>query len=169
MLRSATLLMKVVISFIGIVVLIFSIALFPELSRESAIIAETASTEGGPLFSSVNILFLFGLYASAIPFFIALYQTLKLLSYIDKRKAFSEPSVKVLRNIKYCALAVCAFYMAGVMPMIYCIAELDDAPGLIFIGLLVGLSPFVIAAFAGILQKLLQEAIDIKSENDLTL
>ncbi|MDF2545103.1 MAG: hypothetical protein K0R93_2658, partial [Anaerosolibacter sp.] len=47
---------------------------------------------------------LIGVYATAISYFFALYQTLKLLSYIDKNKAFSELSVKALKNIKYCAI-----------------------------------------------------------------
>lgn len=169
MLRGATFLMRAAVLFIGIIVLVFSIMLFPEISRESKIIAETASSQISSWFAYVNYVFLAGLYAMTIPFFFALYQTLKLLGYIDQKKAFSPLSVRVLKNIKYCAAAICALYMAGVMPLVYCLAELDDAPGLILIALVIGLSPFTIAAFASILQKLLQEAIDIKSENDLTI
>ncbi|MCY1714032.1 DUF2975 domain-containing protein [Caproiciproducens galactitolivorans] len=169
MLSKATFFMRAVVLFIGIVVLIFSIFLFPEILRETAIIAAAASLQISPWFAFINFTFPIGLYAASIPFFIALYQTLKLLSYIDKKKAFSELSVKILKNIKYCALAICALYMAGVMPIIYCFAKLDDAPGLVLMGLVIGFTPIVIATFAAILQKLLQEAIDIKSENDLTI
>lgn len=167
--RGATYLLRVVVLFIGAVVLIFSIFLFPEIMREAALVARTASLKISPWYRYVNYIFVVGLYTAAVPFFIALYQSLKLLGYIDKKKAFSELSVKVLRNIKCCAFAVCVFYMAGVMPMVVCFADLDDAPGLIFIGLIIGLSPFVIATFAAILQKLLQEAIALKFENDLTI
>src|SRR5581483_2190876 len=55
---------------------------------------------------------LFGMYIPAIPFFFALYQALKLLSYIDKNAAFSELSVKALKNIKYSALAISGLYTA---------------------------------------------------------
>ena len=158
MLSKATFFMRAVVLFIGIVVLIFSIFLFPEILRETAIIAAAASLQISPWFAFINFTFPIGLYAASIPFFIALYQTLKLLSYIDKKKAFSELSVNILKNIKYCALAICALYMAGVMPIIYCFAKL-----------VIGFTPIVIATFAAILQKLLQEAIDIKSENDLTI
>jgi len=167
--RGATFLMRAVVLFIGIVVLIFSIALFPEISKEAAMIAEVASLRISTWFAFVNLVFLVGLYAAVIPFFFALHQTLKLLSYIDKKKAFSDLSVKALRNIKYCAFAICALYMASIMPLIFCFAEFDDAPGLVLIGFVIGLSPVVIATFAAILQRLLQEAIDIKSENDLTI
>ncbi len=108
------------------------------------------------------------MYATAIPFFFALYQAFKLLSYIDKNKAFSELSVKALKNIKYCAITISILYAVG-MPFFYLIAEEDDAPGLIVIGLVIIFASMVIAVFAAVLQKLLKEAIDIKSENDLTV
>lgn len=111
---------------------------------------------------------LLGMYVSAIPFFVALHQTLKLLNYIDRNKAFSSVSVMALKYIKYCAVTISALYAAG-MPYIYLVAEKDDAPGVIVIGLVIGGASFVIATFAAVLQKLLQNAADIKSENDLTV
>jgi len=111
---------------------------------------------------------LIGMYVPAIPFFIALYQGLKLLSYIDKNKAFSTLSVTALKHIKYCAIAISALYALG-MPFIFRAAELDDAPGAIVIGLVIVFASFVIAVFAALLQVLLQNAIEIKSENDLTV
>lgn len=56
-----------------------------------------------------------------------------------------------------------------VWPLFYIFAEVDDAPGVIFVGLVVPFTSMVIAVFAAVLQKLLQEAINIKSENDLTV
>jgi hypothetical protein len=53
------------------------------------------------------------------------------------------------------------------LPFVYIIAEVDDAPGLAVIGMVMIFAPMVIAVFAAVLQRLLQEAIDIKSENDL--
>jgi MFS superfamily sulfate permease-like transporter len=107
-------------------------------------------------------------YASAISFFFALYQALKLLSYIDKNKSFSELSVNALKYIKYCAVTISILY-AVIAPLVYPIADADDAPGLIAFSLLIVFASSVIAVFAGVLQKLLKEAIDIKSENDLTV
>jgi len=59
-------------------------------------------------------------------------------------------------------------YVVG-MPLFYLIAEMDDAPGIILIGLVMIFAALVIAVFAAVLQKLLKNAIDIKSENDLTV
>jgi len=106
--------------------------------------------------------------AAAIPFFYALYQGLLLLRYIDKNTAFSDASVKAIRTIKYCAFAISILYAAG-MPFIIYIAEKDDAPGAVLIGLVFIFAPLIVGVFAAVLEKLLHNAIEIKSENDLTV
>lgn len=121
-----------------------------------------------PTASRAILLIMIGLYLTAVPFFVALWQSLKLLYYIDKHKAFSDLSVKALRNIKYCATIIGILYIAGV-PLLFPIADADDAPGLILFGAAIACAPIAVAVFAAILQKLLQNAIDIKSENDLTV
>lgn len=144
----------------GLLVLAFCIFLLP-------MITEGAALEFPPI-APLREAILFGLYLTAIPFFIALYQAFRLLGYIDRNTAFSELSVQALKNIKYSALAMSVLYMIG-MPVIFLIAETDDAPGLIIVGFLFACSPTVVAVFAAVLQKLVQNAIDIKSENDLTV
>lgn len=109
-----------------------------------------------------------GAYAAAIAFFFALYQALKLLSYIDNNKAFSELSVRALKHIKYCAITISIIF-AGLIPFLFPIADTDDAPGLVGFPVIFVFASSVIAVFAAVLQKLLKEAIDIKSENDLTV
>ncbi|EHA30494.1 hypothetical protein BSSC8_23730 [Bacillus subtilis subsp. subtilis str. SC-8] len=126
------------------------------------------SAELFPNIAYIKYLVFIYLYVTAIPFYFALYQAFKLLSYIDKNKAFSGLSVRALKNIKYCAVTISIFYAAG-MPVFYLMAEIDDAPGIIVIGLVIIFASMVIAVFAAVLQKLLKEAIDIKSENDLTV
>lgn len=111
---------------------------------------------------------LLGMYVTAIPFFFALYQAHKLLTYIDKNIAFSRNSVMALKNIKYSALIISVFYIVG-MPYVFKIADQDDAPGVVLIGLLFASAPLVIAVFAAVLQKLIQNGLDLKSENDLTV
>lgn len=103
---------------------------------------------------------------TAIPFYFALYQAFKLLTYIDQSEAFSALSVKALKSIKCCAFAISMVYVL-VLPFIYILAEKDDAPSAILIGTVIIFASLVIAVFAAVLQRLLQEAINIKSENDL--
>ncbi|MFF5396224.1 DUF2975 domain-containing protein [Peribacillus butanolivorans] len=156
--RGTTLFLKIAVILIGIPVLALCIFLVPEIAKFAA--------ELYPDMTYIKYLVLIDLYASAIPFYFALYQAFKLLSYIDKNKAFSELSVRALKKIKYCAITISILYVVG-MPLFYLIAELDDAPGIILIGLVIIFASMVIAVFAAVLQRLLQEAIDIKSENDL--
>lgn len=109
-----------------------------------------------------------GVYVSAIFFFVALFQAMKLLSYIDHGKAFSELSVQALKYIKYCAIVIWALYSLN-MFVVYRMTQQMDAPGFMFIGMIIPFASFVIAVFASLLQKILHDAIVLKSENDLTV
>ncbi|MEC2137578.1 DUF2975 domain-containing protein [Bacillus subtilis] len=158
--RMSTIFLKIALVLIGIPILALCIFLVPKIANYSA--------ELFPNIAYIKYLVFIYLYVTAIPFYFALYQAFKLLSYIDKNKALSGLSVRALKNIKYCAVTISIFYAAG-MPVFYLMAEIDDAPGIIVIGLVIIFASMVIAVFAAVLQKLLKEAIDIKSENDLTV
>jgi putative exporter of polyketide antibiotics len=108
------------------------------------------------------------LYFPAIPFFFALYQALQLLDYIDENKAFSKASVTALHNIKTCGYLISALFALG-MPYIFYVADRDDAPGAAAVGFIIIGASFVIGTFASVLQQLIQNALDIKEENDLTV
>ncbi|CAM2810934.1 DUF2975 domain-containing protein [Salinicoccus roseus] len=109
-----------------------------------------------------------GVLLTVIPFIFALYQSFKLLNYIDGKKAFSDLSVKALKKIKFAAFSISLIY-AIILPFIYIVAEIDDAPGIILMGMVPIFAALVVGVFAAVLQKLLNEAINIKSENDLTV
>jgi len=111
---------------------------------------------------------LLSLYIPAVPFFFALFQATKLINYIDTNRAFSLLSVKAFRNIKVCAVAIAGFFVLA-MPYIFYVADKDDSPGSLLVGLVIIFAASVIATFAAVLQKLVQNAVDIKSENDLTV
>ncbi|RBP02922.1 DUF2975 domain-containing protein [Rossellomorea aquimaris] len=156
--KRETLFLKIAVFLIGTPVLALCVFGLPWLAKD------VAGWELAYLIYGILIV----MYVSAIPFFGALYQAIRLLSYIDKNDAFSELSVKALKNIKYCATTITILYVAG-MPLFYLMGERDDAPGVIVIGMMFVFAPLVIAVFAAVLQKLLKNAIDIKSENDLTV
>src|SRR5690606_7118193 len=77
-----------------------------------------------------------GISLTMIPFFFALYQAYKLLHYIDKRQAFSQISVYALNKIKCCAWFISGIYIV-ILPFLYFVAELNDAPGIMVIGIVV--------------------------------
>ncbi|MFC4321230.1 DUF2975 domain-containing protein [Litchfieldia salsa] len=159
--RSSTLFLRIAVICIGIPVLALCLFLLPQITEE----ANEAAARGSDLAFAIYAI-LMVMYVSAVPFYFALYQSFNLLSYIDKNQAFSDLSVTALKKIKNCALIISGLYVVAI-PFVYVLAEVDDAPGLILVGMAMIFAPMVIAVFAAVLQRLLQEAIDIKSENDL--
>ncbi|WP_285767406.1 DUF2975 domain-containing protein [Peribacillus sp. SI8-4] len=155
-----TLFLKLAIIFIGIPVLALCLFLVPKIGNFAG--------ELYPNLSYLKPLVLIDMYAAAIPFYVALFQAFTLLRYIDKNQAFSDLSVKALKKIKYCAITISALYLLG-MPLYYLMAEKIDPPSFMPIGSMIIFASMVIAVFAAVLQRLLQEAIQIKSENDLTV
>lgn len=113
--------------------------------------------------------FLAGTFLASIPCFVALYQAMKLLHYIDSDRAFSPLSVKSLKIITRCALADFLICAIGGLPFFYMVAEKDDAPGLIVIGMAIAGIAFVVFVVTSVLEQLLKEAIRMKTENDLTI
>lgn len=111
---------------------------------------------------------LVGMYIPAIPFFVGLFHAYKLLIYIDKKVAFSEISIKSLKIIKLCGVLISMAYALG-LPYIFYVADKDDAPGVALIGLIFTISPALVSILAANLQRLLQNALNMKLENDLTV
>lgn len=106
-------------------------------------------------------------FIGSIPFFVGLYQAFKLLGNIGRNEIFSHGSVRALRTIKYCALALIGFVAVSVIFMIG--GDREDRPAGVFMRLLVTFPSIVVATAAAIIERLLQNAVDMKSENDLTV
>ena len=114
--------------------------------------------------------FLVLVYAGSIPFFIALYQAFKVLGYVRQNKVFSPEVVKALRTIKYCALAIIGFVVVEEFFILLMNNGDNDNPGApIFLGVFIAFPSIVVAIAAAMFERILQNAVDIKSENDLTV
>jgi len=111
----------------------------------------------------------FVLYAfiGSIPFFAALYHAFKVLGCVRQNQTFSQATVNSLRIIKYCALALIGFVALSVIFMIG--GDREDRPAGLFMRLLVTFPSIIVATAAAISERILQNAVDIKSENDLTV
>ncbi|MFC4353816.1 DUF2975 domain-containing protein [Chryseomicrobium palamuruense] len=105
---------------------------------------------------------------SAFPYYNALYQSYTLLKLIEKKEAFSGASVLALKKIKKSAFLVSLLFTIG-LPFIFMVAQWDDAPGLVLIGMVIVGASIVVGVFAAVLEALLQEAITYKTENELTI
>jgi len=106
-------------------------------------------------------------YIGSIPFFVGLYQAFRLLGYIGRDEIFSPRSVRALWTIKYCALAFIGFVAVSVIFMIN--GDRDDRPAGVFMRILITFPSIVVAIAAAMFERILQNAVDIKSENDLTV
>lgn len=156
--KGSTLFLKVVILLIASVALAGMIR-FPQIEGRAANL---------DLISIYKDPFIIYIYISSIPFFVALFQTFKLLGYIEQNKTFSKNSVKSLRNIKYCAITIISFLIVAIF-YIRVMAQGDDPAGPTMIGFIAIFTSAVIATTAAVFERLLQNAVDIKSENDLTV
>jgi hypothetical protein len=106
-------------------------------------------------------------YLASILFFVALYQAFKVLGYIGQNKAFSQATMKALRTIKLCALGIIGFVALG--ELFIMLGNSDDRAGGVFMGILITFGSVVSATAAAMFERILQNAVDIKSENDLTV
>ncbi len=108
-------------------------------------------------------------YAASIAFFVALYKAFKLLGYIGQNNVFSSSAVKALKSIKYCAFVLSILIvMAGLYIRMFHSKE-DDPAGFLAICIVTTFVSIVVATAAAIFEKLLQNAVDMKFENDLTI
>ena len=158
--RSSTIFLQIVIVLIGIGALVF-LLWEPQVEGVNA----NATTLYEIYFDDP---FLACAYLVSIAFFTALYQAFKLLRYIRQNKVFSLNSVKALRAIKYCTLPIIGFTLWGVS-YLFIVRPEDDIAGGVAMGVFIGFVSIVIATAAAVFEKMLQNAVDIKSENDLTV
>ena len=157
--RISIIFLQAVIVLIGIVALVILIR-FP-LTEGRAINLDLFSIYSDPFI-------LYG-YAASIAFFVALYKTFKLLGYIRQNRLFSLNSIRTLRGIKYCAIILSILIvMAGIYIKIFHAAD-DDPAGFLAMCIVTTFVSIVIATAAAVFERTLQSAVDMKSENDLTV
>lgn len=156
--HSSTLFLKIVILLIATSVLA-GLAWFPQTEGRAANL---------DLISIYTDPFIVYIYLGSIPFFVGLYQAFKLLNLIDANRAFSQDAVNTLKKMKVASLSLIGFITLALLYIRF-MAHGDDPAGPTALGILVSFAVAIIATAAAIFQKLLQNAVDIKSENDLTV
>lgn len=106
-------------------------------------------------------------YVGSIPFFVGLYHAFKVLGYAGRNKEISPEAVKSVRTIKYCAFALIGFVVGAEVFIL--LGDSDDRAGGVFMGVLIFFGAIVVATAMTVLERTLQNAVDMKSENDLTV
>lgn len=156
--RRTLLFLKTAVVIIAIIMLGLCVFWLPHM-------ANVLATDN-PEFAYLKLPVLFGLYATVIPFYVALYESFKLLNYIEAGNAFSIITVVSLKRIKECAGLIILLYIVGMLILTFLKAL---HPGIALFGLGIVFASLVIAVFAALLQELLRNAIELKTENDLTV
>ncbi|QNL51869.1 DUF2975 domain-containing protein [Olivibacter sp. SDN3] len=114
--------------------------------------------------------FLIYVYIASASFFVGLYQVFKLLGYIGQNSVFSQNTVRALRTIKYCSIILIIFILgAEAYFFIVQSSKGEDIAGGVAIGFVMIFISLIIATAATLFEKILQNAVDMKSENDLTI
>lgn len=155
--KRSTVFLQVVVVVIGIMAL--------------AILIRLPLTEGRAvnldLFSIYSDPFILYGYATSIAFFVALLKAFQLFGYIRQNKLFSTYSVNNLKSIKYCGIILSiSIVLAGLYIILFHNKE-DDPAGFLAICIVTTFVSIVVATVAALFEKLLQNALEQKTVNDL--
>lgn len=113
--------------------------------------------------------FLAYIYLAFVPFFVALYQGFKILGYAGRDELFRRHSVRAVRIIKYCALTTAIFILGAEAYLFVFMRGKDDIAGGVMMGAFIIFVSAIIATAAAVFGRSLQKAVDVKSENELTI
>ncbi|KRO18406.1 DUF2975 domain-containing protein [Lacticaseibacillus saniviri] len=164
MMKRAIAVIKGLVILMSGIILLFSVMLFPGVVRNSALIAEAAARSISPLYGVTNITFLVGLYGAVLVLMVAAYQFFRLLDLINQFNLASIQGIQRLGQIEWSMLIVTGLYMVGIMPFIFATGDLQDAPGLIVMGFVIGLMPLFVSLLGLIGRDYLRQSL--KSVNE---
>lgn len=111
-------------------------------------------------FAAVGLTAFFGLWT--------LFYLYQIVDLIAKNNSFSERTLVLVAKVKHQILAA-AISFCGILPFVAQVADLEDAPGLILVGMGPILLPFAAYLFSLIVEELFKNAISLKNEQDLTI
>lgn len=151
--RGSTLILKIVIVLITIGALAGLIR-FPQTEGRAANL---------DLISIYKDPFIIYAYLASIPFFVVLYQAFKLLNFVDANKTFSQGTVDTLRSMKFASLSLIGFIILALFYIRF-FAHGDDPAGPTALGIIMALAFGVFTTGAAFFQKLVENAIDLRSK-----
>lgn len=99
------------------------------------------------------------LYIASIPFFVSLYQVIKLLSFVEQDKIFSKNSVQAFKNIKNCALISIAFIIGAAIFIRINVTPGDDPAGFIALCIFTSVISAVVTATSSVFANLLSKRV----------
>jgi len=148
--------------FLKLVILLLATGALAVLVRFPQTEGRAANLDGISIYTDPFILYM---YVASLPFFVALFQAMRLLGFIERNEAFSQSAIAAVRTIKCCALATIGFLVVA-LGWVRLASSGDDPAGAVVVGLGLTLVALVIAATTGVFQRLLQSAVAMKSAHD---
>lgn len=115
-----------------------------------------------------KILSYLGLYSAGILGILVVAWVYRILRLIDQDNPFSQQALKLVMGIKNMMLGI-FLALSITLPMFYHIADVEDAPGVVLIGVGLAAIPLAGVTFVATVEKLLERVIHMKLENDLTV
>ena len=153
--------------FLQIVIVIFGIGLLAALLWEPQVEGRNVNATQFEIYFKDP--FLAYIYLAFIPFFVGLYQAFKMLGFARRDEIFSPRSVRALRILKYCAITTALFIIGAEVYIFIFVRGTDDVAGGVMMGAFIIFVSAVIGTAAAVFERILQNAVDIKTENDLTV
>jgi len=156
--RGSIIFLKAAVIFMGLAVLMLCLLWLPKTANNAA--------ETNPELAYLRLPVLLGLYATTIPFFLALYHSIRLLSLFEHETAFSREAIIPMKKIRDSALVIAALYVGG---MFFLGVQNALHPGIALLGLMIAIISVLIGLFAVILKALFAKGLTIQSENELVI
>jgi len=126
---------------VGVIVLLLSVFVLPKIAEETV--------HHSPEVAYLQYPILIGMYATAIPFFYAIYATINMILIIERESIFSNKIAEYLTHIKYCAFTIITLYILG-----FFILDFSNAlpPIIAVLGILIILISCIVATTATFIQ-----------------
>ena len=142
--KISSVVLSAIIVFIGSIVLLLCVFVLPRLAEETVLIHPEVAYLKYPI--------LLGMYATAVPFFYALYETVMIIQIAWRNSIFSSGIIQGLNTIKYCAFIISGLYVLGISILDYT----DALPPIIAVmGFAILIVTMLVAAGAAFLKNIL--------------
>lgn len=149
--KHSIIILKIIILLIALFMLIFSVIGIVSLINDPI----------NPIYGHILYPIVIGVYVSTIIIYLVFYQTFMLLDLIKEKLTFSMKTKTHLEKIKISGLVFSVLYFF-LLPFVYMLANADDAPGIIFVGMIPIIGGFIVYLFADIIIKLIDEGMSLK-------
>lgn len=116
----------------------------------------------------VNSILFCAVFGSVLLGFRVLFLLNRILDFVQRTEAFSAKTLKVVSKIKKLILLISLVFL-GILPFFYTVADRQDAPGVLVIGLGLVSIPFTAFIFSQIVEELFKSAAELKNDSELTI